>query len=193
LTLVDSLGVIKRGVSYYKEKGERSWKGLVRHALDEEEGNGYEMVGLTESNSNELVFALGDDEEEEEYHMRQPLRSDSSSRPGAGSLLLQQYPSRTAPSRMSSGSDGTLHEEPLDLDLDSAHPKDDQQRGAFDDHAPDTDGHGQTTIWVPKENKMGMKRFGQICLTWLRRTQVVIAYVTCLSGAIVYTVCPTEP
>lgn len=35
---------------------------------------------------------------------------------------------------------------------------------------------------------MTIRRFGEICLTWIRRTQVVLAYVTVLSGMVVYTV-----
>jgi len=159
-----------------------------------EEESRYELVGITESDG--IVFTLGDDEEEDgAYGERIPLRNDSA-RPRTDSLLLQQYPYGTAPSRMSSGSDGTLHDEPMEMESHTR-PKYQQQRGAFD-HPPHSGGEGiegeerqgqqETTIWVPKEDKMTMRRFGEICLTWIRRSQVIVAYITVLAGFVVYTV-----
>ena len=160
----------------------------------EEEGR-YELVGITASDG--IVFTLGDDDEDEDgaYGERIPLRNDST-RPRTDSLLLQQYPSGTAPSRMSSGSDGTLHDEPMEMGSPTQ-PKYQQQRGAFDHHShldsqgtegAEEEGRHETTIWVPKEDKMTMRRFGEICLIWIRRSQVIVAYVTVLAGFVVYTV-----
>lgn len=163
-------------------------------STDVEEESKYELVGITASDG--IVFALGDDDEDEDrIGERVPLRNDST-RPRADSLLLQQYPSGIAPSRMSSGSDGTLHDEPMEMGS-LTQPKYQQQRGAFDHHShldsqatggAEEEGRHETTIWVPKEDKMTMRRFGEICLTWIRRSQVIVAYITVLAGFVVYTV-----
>ena len=169
---------------------------MIEYVLstDVEGESRYELVGITASDG--IVFTLGDDDEEEDgaYGERIPLRNDST-RPRTDSLLLQQHPSGTAPSRMSSGSDGTLHDEPMEME--SPRPKYQQQRGAFDHHShldsrgiegAEEQGRHETTVWVPKEDGMTIERFGEICLTWIRRSQVIIAYITVLAGFVVYTV-----
>jgi hypothetical protein len=163
------------------------------------------MVGMNEE--NEIVFSLGDDEDGDDGDTnipRLPIRADRGSMtPNEDSLILQQYhrQSRTAPSRSSSGSsgsDGTLHEEPLEM---GDYPKPHEIRGAYDQNPHNDQEVGEqrhdgseretTVIWVPEHERMTIRRFGEICLTWLRRTQVVIAYVTVLAGIVVYTV--SEP
>lgn len=41
---------------------------------------------------------------------------------------------------------------------------------------------------VKRRKSMTMQRFGELCLTWIRRSQVVLAYVAVLSGIAIYTV-----
>lgn len=163
------------------------------------------MVGMNEENG--IVFSLGDEEDGHDGDTimpRLPIRADRGSlTPNEDSLILQQYhrQSRTTPSRSSSassGSDGTLHEEPLEM---GDYPKPHDIRGAYDQNPHNDQEVGEqhhdererqpTVIWVPKDERMTIRRFGEICLTWVRRTQVVIAYVTVLAGIVVYTV--SEP
>ena len=41
---------------------------------------------------------------------------------------------------------------------------------------------------VKRRKSMTRQRFGEVCLTWIRRSQVVLAYVAVLSGIAIYTV-----
>lgn len=49
--------------------------------------------------------------------------------------------------------------------------------------------HDEDPVWEQVQgDKMTAVRFGEILLTWLRRTQVVLAYVMTLSGITIYLV-----
>lgn len=190
LTVLDSLGIGKRIIEAHRAQDEKdqSWFRAVRHVLQtdvdhetrEYGASRYEMIGLTESEG--IVFSLGDDEDEHRHH-----------RVGEGhrDLVLQHYPSRGTPSRSSTGSDGTLHESPL-RDESPNRMKPGQEMGAYDEHRPSTESEEERATWQQEgQSKMSAKRFGEICLTWVRRAQVVLAYVTVLSGFVIYTVRPT--
>lgn len=211
LTIFDSLTIVKTAIWLYRngELDGKRWRDALKQVLHASEGaerhhghgSRYEMVGLTEADG--IVFALGDDDDEDEdgedrdrdgdYHRR---RGHHVMRPTEHSLILQQYPSRSAPSRSSTGSDGTLHDFPLhDDDSGNGHLKQGQQMGAYDSdrpaHAERAEAVEEEEVsdeWIQGEKGMTARRFGEICLTWVRRTQVVLAYVTFLSGFVVYTV-----
>lgn len=195
LTVFDSLSIVKRAFAYLKEtrrQGDKSISAVLRQVLDPEAeaggqatrreqyigtGSRYEMVGLTESDG--IVFSLGDDEDDEDQ--REPQGPGYASR-------LERFPSRTAPSRSSTGSEGTLHEHP---ETGTQQYKHVLEMGAYDeDRAQERQSAEQRDeAWPPtKQDKMTTKRIGEICLTWVRRAQVVMAYVTVLSGFVVYTV-----
>lgn len=57
------------------------------------------------------------------------------------------------------------------------------------EHQDETDDHEtEYELRTIGQTGCGLRRFGEVVLTWVRRTQVVIAYVTVLAGFIVYTV-----
>ncbi|EIW68262.1 hypothetical protein TREMEDRAFT_69277 [Tremella mesenterica DSM 1558] len=235
LAVLDSLGLIKRAIAYYKSP-ERNWTSLVQYVLrgddqpDQHHASRYEMIGYTsaddlhegdrEEENHEppsppvALFAVGDDDEdegeEEETLPAQPIGR----RPPRTSLLFRHMsaPSRTSTnSTNSAASDGTLHDTPptsastyayeqhkssrrgaYDVNRDFEHPRKPTPsgRGAYDMHE-DREGDiidgVDSPVWNRSERKIGLRRSGEILLTWVRRTQVVIAYVCLLSGLATYT------
>ena len=199
LTTIDWVKIVKRAIAYRRseEAHGRSWLEVIKyaadfeaHAEDQADSVGrYEMVGFSDSEG--IVFSLGDHEDEDEHRPHLLSRRDNG---------LQLYQSRSAPSRSSTGSDGTLHEAPLYEEVPISHHKSTLRMGAYDSR-PSVDlehehGHehhhvdnaSEAEVWRIEETKPTIKRSGEVILTWIRRTQVVIAYVTVLAGFIVYTV-----
>lgn len=187
LTVVDWLAIVKRAIQDHRsgEYAGKSWFEVIRHALeaevtgdDEHWSSRYEMVGF--SGSDGIVFSLGEHEEEEEPRRRSLRDTD-----------------RSTPSRSSTGSEGTLHEAPLYEEIPLSHQKPALRMGmgAYDipsteDTGREHDDHEEPETWRIEQpnSKSRLGRLGEVILTWIRRTQVVIAYVTVLSGFIVYTV-----
>lgn len=179
LAVLDSLGLIHRAIAYYRS-GNRDWKNFVHEALlsaqDDkfESGNRYEMVGLTEEPEH-AVFELGDDDDEED--------SSPVSRP-----------ERPSASRHSTGSEGTLRDTPTsssssahnyEMGMDRKGKR--SSRGHFD--ASEIQEHWTSATEVAPAKvgeRMSARRFGEIVLTWVRRTQVVIAYVAICTGIPTY-------
>lgn len=189
LTVVDWLDIVKRAIKDYRagEYAGKPWREVIRHALEAEGDEGddehwsgrYEMVSFP--GSEEIVFSFREHEEEEEPRRRSLRDTD-----------------RSAPSRSSTGSEGTLHEAPLYEEIPLSHHKPALRMGMGAYDISSTEEHGreheddeiEPETWRIEEpnSKPGLGRLGEVILTWIRRTQVVIAYVTVLSGFIVYTV-----
>ncbi|KLT39959.1 hypothetical protein CC85DRAFT_232023, partial [Cutaneotrichosporon oleaginosum] len=183
LTVVDSLALIKRCVAFSRSGSRRGWKLFLHDALRISDGgptvaNRYEMVGVHDEEDDgdvtrwRAIFVVGDE--------------DDSRPPSPPSL----------PSRQSTGSEGTLHESPTSsrqshhmFELDGGRLRKMgtmPSRGAFDqEHTP---------AWTiapdsaPEQvsRRASATRAVQIVLTWIRRTQVVLAYVAVCTGIPVY-------
>ncbi|WWD19150.1 hypothetical protein CI109_103608 [Kwoniella shandongensis] len=215
LTVFDSLSLIKRSIAFYKQH-DRSWSSFVHEVLrspvspsDEKwPANRYEMVGLVDNqepeevrggNTSPVVFAVGDDEDEEHEHEHEYNHHDhhdllhhpvsrtlsKDNKPQRPSLLTRQW---SIPSRTSTGSEGTLQDTPGS----SAHhgfPHKASQLGAFDVHSHDhehDDHHDDHPAWQAAKTE-GPMRAVEIALTWVRRSQIVFAYVTLIIGFVTYT------
>lgn len=149
------------------------------------------MVGLVEGesrrpsheDSQHVVFALGDDEDEEDEHPQRSLAGSAGSR--RPSLLRHWSP----PSRNSTASEGTLHDSPTsESPVDGLHRKPNNRAGAYD---AEVDELQAGPAWREEEQStktIKAGRWAQILLTWIRRTQVVFAYVTLIIGITTYTV-----
>ncbi|OCF57532.1 cytoplasmic protein [Kwoniella mangroviensis CBS 10435] len=185
-------------------KNEKSWP-----------ANRYEMVGLVgdehdeDQEVNQVVFAVGDDDEDEEMHHHRvhhehdeignlPTRTLSNSgKPRRPSLLIRQW---TPPSRNSTGSEGTLHETPGASSSNNSFVTQKSKvlntAGAYDAHAEDhhehengeehDEEHHVQPIWS-REKSTGAKRAAEIVLTWVRRSQIIFAYVVFLTEFVEYT------
>ncbi|RSH88825.1 hypothetical protein EHS25_003053 [Saitozyma podzolica] len=208
LAALDSLGLIKRAIAFYRQPS-RDWSVFVRDVLRTEKehwaaaANRYEMVGLTEhehdhehghedeyddrderEHASHVVFALGDDEDEDEVPATQPRTLVSGSehtKPRRPTLPMRQY---SPASRTSTASEGTLHDTPSPSSSNGSfsHKPHGSRTGAYDQPA-----EAQEPLWQPRSERMNVRRFLEICLTWVRRTQVVIAYVVLLTGIAIYT------
>jgi len=186
LLAIDSFHLIKRAVSFWKN-GKLSWRSFAAHVLRDDNRkewldthNRYEMVGIDGDQIHEepehAVFAVGDDEDEntEEIDNR-PIFYPA--QPPSRPTLSRRW---SPPSRNSTGSDGTLHDSPMSPQ-EGFGRKHQTRAGAFDarpDHSGPSEAHLESGIW----------RTVQTLLTWLRRFQVVFAYITLLAGLTTYTV-----
>ncbi|WWC63391.1 uncharacterized protein I303_105991 [Kwoniella dejecticola CBS 10117] len=142
LTIIDSLEVVKRAITFSKKSHDKSWSAFVREVLSSEKAdeedetwpmNRYEMIGLVDEehdDENQVVFALGDDEdgdeneheqEDEERHRHMHGEPDEiENLPHYNQERGGRKPRRpsllirqwTPPSRNSTGSEGTLHDTP---------------------------------------------------------------------------------
>ena len=191
LGILDSLNLIKRAISFWRS-GNRSWAEFKTEVINPENGKWlsartqYEMVGLRDErfsdepeiihDEQEPVFALGDDEEEVS------LEPQPNSRPRS---LRRQW---TPPSRSSTASDHTLAESPRTAGGpgDSILRKITSNRS--EDVSPDREpAHVTWGDQVEEPQKLSVSRLTALALTWIRRTQVVFAYVTLLAGIVTYT------
>ncbi|WRT68496.1 uncharacterized protein IL334_005472 [Kwoniella shivajii] len=164
---------------------------------------------------NQVVFALDEDEDEGEGESLHDHVSDgvenhsvgtsNLGKPQRPSALVRQW---TPPSRNSTGSEGTLQDTPgsSSSSHNSFMQKSRSQIGAYDAHAKDHHGihenrheheheHGEEheqepehiqPIWS-REKSTGIKRAAEIVLTWIRRSQIIIAYVVFLTEFTEYT------
>ncbi|WVQ95039.1 hypothetical protein IAU59_002131 [Kwoniella sp. CBS 9459] len=207
LTVLDSLEVIKRAVTYYRTH-DHSWSGFVREVLqthktdNEWPASRYEMVGLVDHDDDEadrqVVFAVGDDDEIDHLH-EEPDQTQlhrtlsKNSRPQRPSLLIRQW---TPPSRASTGSEGTLQDTPGTSSSSNSITRKElghATAGAYDAHEHEhtheesehEHEHAQP-IWSRKKSA-GLTRAVEIGLTWIRRTQIVVAYVVFLTEFTEYT------
>jgi hypothetical protein len=133
------------------------------------------------------VFALGEDEDEDEVPAPQPrtlVSGNDHSKPQRPTLPMRQY---SPASRTSTASEGTLHDTPSPSSSNGSfsHKPHGSRTGAYDQPA-----EAEEPVWQPRSDRdrMTVGRFLEICLTWVRRTQVVIAYVVLLTGIAIYTV-----
>lgn len=182
--------MIASAVTYHRS-GNRDWRVFFTdalHATREDkfiEASRYEMVGLEEEHNRRSVFALGDDEDDED---------DSPTSSGR----VSPHSHRHSASRHSTGSDGTLRDTPtssgssahgFELEMGADRKGKRSQAGAFDDHC---DNEAPRWISVPEaapqklNERISVARLGQIILTWVRRTQVVVAYVAVCTGIPIY-------
>lgn len=225
---LDSLGLIKRAVEWYR-RPEPSWSTFVDHVLRSDDhwafregaagASRYEMVGLVDREqrysadepappsrrSSRVVFSIGDEDDEgDEIDRISPTipgshPMESGRRPG---LPGGRYSPHERHSVGSNGSDGTLHDLPspgTGSSSQGSFPKKPRvpQVGQFDAVVGDVDDSAivdqDYEFATPKQAKrMTLLRFLEICLTWVRRTQVVIAYTAVITGLSVYTVSPTH-
>lgn len=209
LAALDSLGLIKRAIAFYRQPS-RDWSVFVRDVLRTEKehwaaaANRYEMVGLTEhehehghedeyddrderEHASQVVFALGEDEDEDEEpapQARTLVSGSEHAKPQRPPLPMRQY---SPASRTSTASEGTLHDTPSPSSSNGSfsHKHHGSRTGAYDQPA-----EAEEPVWQPRSERMNVRRFLEICLTWVRRTQVVIAYVVLLTGIAIYTVRP---
>ncbi|KAK8854705.1 hypothetical protein IAR55_003444 [Kwoniella newhampshirensis] len=207
LTAVDSLSLIKRSVAFYKQDN-RSWSSFVHEVLSSSvsavnekwPSNRYEMIGLVEHEDEEetrgrdsipVVFAVGDDEDEEDEqhdhhnhhaHYDHPIIRTLSkdTKPRRPSLLIRQW---SSPSRNSTGSEATLQDTPSGSSSNHGFPHKASQIGAFDAHSSD---HDEQPVWQVAKAQ-GPMRTVEVALTWLRRFQIIFAYITFLVGFVTYT------
>ncbi|WWC90617.1 uncharacterized protein L201_005553 [Kwoniella dendrophila CBS 6074] len=223
LTVLDSLELIKRGIKFYKQH-DKSWSAFAHQVLSSHKVDGvwpanrYEMVGLVDQDheddhGNVVVFAVGDDEDENEHNVKNgnvqdeideighlPFRTSSntsSGKPRRPSLLIRQW---TPESRNSTGSEGTLQDTPA---TSSSHNSFLQKSnhanrtGAYDAHSRETHDENEDhheheeedhvqPIWS-RTKSSGLKRAIEIVLTWVRRSQIVFAYVVFLTEFTEYT------
>ncbi|OCF31554.1 cytoplasmic protein [Kwoniella heveanensis BCC8398] len=209
LTVLDSLEIIKRAITYYKTR-DHSWSGLVREVLqthktdNEWPASRYEMVGLVDHDDDDadrqVVFAVGDDDEIDHLHeipehtqLHRTLSKNS--RPQRPSLLIRQW---TPPSRNSTGSEGTLQDTPGTSSSSNsitqkqfthatvgAYDAHDQER-SHDDHENAHEHEHAQPIWSRKKSA-GITRATEIALTWIRRSQIILAYVVFITEFTEYT------
>lgn len=145
--------------------------------------NRYEMVGYSDraedlgasQETGDPVFVIDEDED-----VDSPEQSAQgwSRRP---SLLIRQRSPESRHSRHSVGSDGTLQDSP---GLESHH-KDRSRIGAFDELEGESLENSEVSAL---ESGRRFPNRVSTLLTWIRRSQVVIAYVTLLTGLTTYTV-----
>lgn len=196
LAIIDSIGVIKRAISFYRQH-EWSWSSFTHDVLRSRStettwpASRYEMVGLVEheDDHDQVVFSIGDDEDEHDQESpRRTLSRDG--KPRRPSLLIRQW---TPPSRTSTGSEGTLQDTDTPSTSASTHAfgKKHHRSGAYnvDKHAHfqhEQDTEEEQPSWKKHKSK-GLKRAVEICLTWIRRAQVIFAYVVFLTGITMYT------
>jgi hypothetical protein len=215
LAALDSLGIVKRAVGFYRQP-QRDWSVFIRDVLrskPEEHwattANRYEMIGLVEADDEndehvlhnhhehehrhqrrespmhedgQVVFALGDDEEDDLPPPRSLAKEYKPRRPSL--LIRQHYPS----SRTSTGSEGTLQDTPSSSSSPNfPHKPHGSRTGAYD-QSPAVEKPSLMWQTSAEAKRMTVGRFLEICLTWVRRTQVVIAYVVVLTGLATYTV-----
>jgi len=212
LATLDSLGLIKRGISFYQQSG-RSWTsflGQVIYANEADERTGasrYEMVGPADhedeqdardnERQTQVVFALGEDDDEDHDSQNQAriqnhrtFTSTASSdprKPIRPWLLRHDSP----PSRTSTGSEGTLHDSPTSISPTSSLKPHHRGQGAFNTHPEDQAVYDRSTddqMWPQPVQVNRWRRAGDISLTIMRRSQVIVAYVVFLTGITSYTV-----
>lgn len=167
------------------------------------------MVGLTaddrHSQSNDdhrqttAVFSIEDEYEEQEVQSRNPLQPSQSGGVRPTPLLLQER-GYSSSSRNSTGSEGTLHENRSPTTSSSGYVDklkagtsgfyDVHERMAFP--VADDEQHEVRLDPQSQSRKMTPRRFAGIALTWIRRLQVVLAYVLILTGVTTYTVSKTH-
>ena len=182
LAALDSSGPISRAITFYRRPDDSlsAFTRDVLHSSTDDKwltaGNRDEMVGFVEHDDNNndndnVVYSIGDEEDDGCDSPRE--LSGNRSRPP---LLSRQI---TSPSCTSTGSDGTLQDIPT-----SSEHKLGSQSSAYDVH------HEGEAVWcdAKADSKIGTKWILHIALAWLRRTQVVIAYVVTLTGITIYTV-----
>lgn len=180
------MDLIKRANLFWRSQETFTWKAFkseIFRPADSHSSNRYEMVGLVdepgrlsgEDAEHQVVFALGDDEDDEEQ-AAQPVRP-----------ALQRGWSN--PSRQSTGSDGTLHEHDssrLSSPFEDVNRKHHHREGAYDAHEAGGSGISLRDDAAPKVSKLA--RTASVTLTVVRRFQVVFAYVTLIVGMSTYTV-----
>ncbi|TXT15743.1 hypothetical protein VHUM_00246 [Vanrija humicola] len=193
LAVLDSLGLISSAVRQYRS-GAHDWRAWFSSALaatreDKLGAARYEMVGLVHGDNDEsgdeddahhrgTVFAIGDDDDE-------------------GSGLSRASPA-PAPSRRSTGSEGTLHDHSPVSPIASSSSGSVARGHALEMDVSDlfeAEQRERTAAWAAPRPlapataspaASPARRAGEIALTWVRRTQVVLAYVCVLSGLPVY-------
>lgn len=182
LAVIDSLDIIKRSISLWRSGQQMTWRSFASEVLRGGQDkwlsdNRYEMVGLVEEpdrisgeGPSRQSFTDARDEDHNEAPTTKPTRP---------SLWRQWSP----PSRGSTASDGTLHDSPaLTSPVDGLARKHNTRTGAYDAH------DGPSGLDADPEPVSKLARTGQVILTWIRRTQVVFAYVTLIVGFSTYTV-----
>ena len=206
LATLDSLGLIKRAISFYRS-GNRSWKDFTREVFHTtkdrwlDTAHRYEVLGLDEHEDEhdqeqprasceqgqqqrkDAVFSLGEGDEEIDLEPRRTLSKTNS--PRRPLTLTRQW---SSPSRNSTGSEGTLQDTPPSSTRPHIEQKFDNGRGAYDAHSSSGE---PSQMWrgdSHRERRMTKGRMVQILLTCARRAQVVIAYVVLLTGLTTYTV-----
>lgn len=217
---LDSFGLVMKAVSLYRQ-GNLQLSTFTRQLLrgssdsprwsDENPSSRYEMIGLVDHderddehdeqhNQHQVVFAVGEDESDSEDHPEQqqhrqpglPPYTGQANKPRRPSLLIRKW---TPPSRSSTGSEGTLQDTPPLSGTSGPHPfkHASSRSGAYDQpHAEERHHGGEwTDVHRTTEKRLTTRRFLAIVLTWVRRSQVVLAYATFLTGFAVYTVSRT--
>ncbi|WVO14412.1 hypothetical protein L204_102045 [Cryptococcus depauperatus] len=222
LTVYDSFWFIRRVTAFFKKR-DHTWKGFVNNVLhsarspiDEKwPAVPYEMTGLVGNNSqddvgrggeheNHVIFAIGDDEENERQHTIEPEHIEDGeqhrfsehevsrtllkgTKPHRPSLMIRQY---SSPSRTSTGSEGTLQDTPHSSSF--PHNYKASQPGHFDVHSylsthQETEEEHQDDAVYQSVKAGGFLRAIEITLTWVRRSQIIFAYVTMIAGLVTYT------
>lgn len=181
------------------------------------DGDNDEEVGRERDEDGNVIFAISNGEDNEHHdgeleHMdgtgelRQSHGSQGfyeqeiarsllkGSKPRRPSIVIRQY---SSPSRTSTGSEGTLQDTPHSSSSSPhgfLHKA--SQLGAYDAHSSHRKVHHDAMrahsdeqnnrIWRSAKAK-GPLRALEIVLTWVRRTQIIFAYVTMLAGIVTYT------
>lgn len=176
-----------------------------------------EEIGRDRDRDGHVMFAIGDDEDNEHrvaepehmdgtgglHHSHESQGFDEreiarsllkGSKPRRPSIVIRQF---SSPSRTSTGSEGTLQDTPHSSSSSShgfLHKA--SQLGAYDAHSSHReDSHDamrarsdeqNNRIWRSAKAK-GPLRVLEVVLTWVRRTQIIFAYVTMLAGIVTYT------
>jgi hypothetical protein len=175
------MGLIHRAVAFYRS-GERNWKSFFYDAYQSTQGDKfgaarrYEMVGLAGDDDDEdmhpcnrAIFELGDADEDDSRPTSRNDHFSRVSRHSTGSEGTLQDAS------CSTSSSGSAHNYEMGSDRKGKH----SSRGHFD-ASEDTE-RWSTAPAVPPamvgDKRAALRRTGEILLTWVRRTQVVVAYV----------------
>lgn len=153
-----------------------------------------------------VVFEIGEDEEESHRSIRLDTSNTGSPVHSESSKIGQRYSHSYRNSRTStgsSGSDHTLRDSPT-----SGTPPfgkyfdgpDVRQMGTYDEpyetgsrmvdppHHDSNNWNENIQLPTSRSSAQRLVRLGEMMLTWVRRMQVVIAYVAVLMGVAVYTV-----
>ncbi|KAL7422561.1 hypothetical protein Q5752_003209 [Cryptotrichosporon argae] len=195
LAALDSLGLARRALAF-RRAGARDWRDFFRDALAETRAghaDRYEMVGLIDDHDEHervrdthgtgvVVFTLGDDDDDDAHNV--PARP-----------TMPRRDSPAGSSRHSTGSEGTLRDSPHvaafkgvagagAFDAVPPIPEEDDA-GALLAHAAADDRDDDDVYAVPTAK--GYRRAGEVVVTWVRRTQVVVAYAVLLLGITEYT------